>query len=435
MRGGVAGDNLGNHTALQNLDLSAFELVGNGGTSGISISSSGNIGIGTTDPKEQFHIRGSEGGILLEETIGGDDNEAYLVHHNNFFQIQNRTSDGTFVQTPVSISILAPSNTIRAVSNGNVGLGIADPLFPLDVDGIVNAKALRFVDESDAHINVDGALYRIGGQAFLTVDDNFYIRDNSGGSPFRFETENQFFSVDGNIHMKGNGWKYLMMDGDASTKTFGLHYGGDSSNEVRFGRLSDNFGGWEATVVRFDLDAPGHSLVLNESGTLTATAFVGDGSGLTNLPNGVVAPPTCNGANNALQWDGSNWVCATISGGGGGGGTVALIGGTHDSDDCVAEGGSAYEIAAGWICKIPTSTCPSGWSQHDNWSTTGSKSCSGSGPCPASCTTGFHAFSDNAVETCVYLSSSAPGSPPLYQCKKVGPNATCTSTVSEVGCI
>src|SRR6476661_246242 len=46
----VAADNLGNHTATQNLNLAANQLVGNGGTSGLSISNGGSVGIGTTTP-------------------------------------------------------------------------------------------------------------------------------------------------------------------------------------------------------------------------------------------------------------------------------------------------------------------------------------------------------------------------------------------------
>jgi len=35
---------------------------------------------------------------------------------------------------------------------------------------------------------------------------------------------------------------------------------GDASNELRFGRYADNFGGFEANPVRFDLDAGGDTL-------------------------------------------------------------------------------------------------------------------------------------------------------------------------------
>ncbi|WP_201981567.1 tail fiber domain-containing protein [Hymenobacter rubidus] len=44
----VPADNLGNHTATQNLNLGTNLLVGNGGSSGVAVSSSGSVGIGTT---------------------------------------------------------------------------------------------------------------------------------------------------------------------------------------------------------------------------------------------------------------------------------------------------------------------------------------------------------------------------------------------------
>lgn len=42
----ISGDNLGNHTATQNINLGSSKLVGAGGTNGISIDSSGNVDFG-----------------------------------------------------------------------------------------------------------------------------------------------------------------------------------------------------------------------------------------------------------------------------------------------------------------------------------------------------------------------------------------------------
>lgn len=55
-----AGDNLGNHTATQSLNLGSNKLVGNGGTQGIGISNTGNVGIGGTTPANWLDIQ-SEG--------------------------------------------------------------------------------------------------------------------------------------------------------------------------------------------------------------------------------------------------------------------------------------------------------------------------------------------------------------------------------------
>jgi hypothetical protein len=65
--GGTA-DNLGDHKATQNLDLATYKLVGNGGTEGIAIDASGNVGIGIT-PSEKLHV---DGNILATGTITPD---------------------------------------------------------------------------------------------------------------------------------------------------------------------------------------------------------------------------------------------------------------------------------------------------------------------------------------------------------------------------
>ncbi|MBJ6110804.1 hypothetical protein JAO73_17400 [Hymenobacter sp. BT523] len=52
-----AADNLGNHTATRNLDLSAYQLVGNGGTTGLSVNFQGWTGIGISAPATPLHLR------------------------------------------------------------------------------------------------------------------------------------------------------------------------------------------------------------------------------------------------------------------------------------------------------------------------------------------------------------------------------------------
>jgi hypothetical protein len=54
----AAGDDLGNHTATRNLDLAGYQLVSSG-ANGLSVSSSGNVGIGTTTPSQQLTVNGS----------------------------------------------------------------------------------------------------------------------------------------------------------------------------------------------------------------------------------------------------------------------------------------------------------------------------------------------------------------------------------------
>ena len=65
-----SGDNLGNHTATQNLNLAGNQLVGNGGTAGLAIGSTGNVGIGTTSPGQKLDVAGSAT-VSGSSTVGG----------------------------------------------------------------------------------------------------------------------------------------------------------------------------------------------------------------------------------------------------------------------------------------------------------------------------------------------------------------------------
>ena len=58
----LGADNLGSHTATQNLDLAGNQLVGNGGSTGLSIGSTGNVGLGTTAAQpatQRLDVRGN----------------------------------------------------------------------------------------------------------------------------------------------------------------------------------------------------------------------------------------------------------------------------------------------------------------------------------------------------------------------------------------
>ena len=55
----ASADNLGNHTATQNIKLSGYWLSGDGGTEGVYVANNGNVGIKVTDPTEDLDVAGT----------------------------------------------------------------------------------------------------------------------------------------------------------------------------------------------------------------------------------------------------------------------------------------------------------------------------------------------------------------------------------------
>jgi hypothetical protein len=72
--GGVA-DNLGNHTATQNISLGGHWLSEDGDNEGVSVDSSGNVGIGTDAPSEKLEVVGKV--KATEPCIGTDCKSAW----------------------------------------------------------------------------------------------------------------------------------------------------------------------------------------------------------------------------------------------------------------------------------------------------------------------------------------------------------------------
>ncbi|MDO7852979.1 glycine-rich protein, partial [Hymenobacter convexus] len=93
----VPGDNLGNHTATQNLNLAAYKLVGNGGSTGLAIGSTGNVGIGTSptatlDVNGSTRLRGlSTAGVVTTDASGNLGSSSATAAFGTSF-IQNTTT-------------------------------------------------------------------------------------------------------------------------------------------------------------------------------------------------------------------------------------------------------------------------------------------------------------------------------------------------------
>ncbi|MBC7420543.1 MAG: hypothetical protein H7328_07430, partial [Bdellovibrio sp.] len=125
--GGGGADNLGNHTATQNIALGSYWLSGDGSNKGIRIDATGNVGIGTSTPAYALSVSG-------DVNVTGN----FKVNGVNFAGVPALTSGNIFVgnatnlaesrlmsgdATISSLGILTFNN--NATARTNLGLGTA----------------------------------------------------------------------------------------------------------------------------------------------------------------------------------------------------------------------------------------------------------------------------------------------------------------------
>ena len=190
----------------------------------VVIAASGNVGIGTASPEGKLQIidanQDANGGTLALGPKG--QSNLRLGYDTNYSWVQSHGGK------PLAINPIA----------NNVGIGTTNPSHKLEVNGTIDSKGLRFDNNVSSHINADGALYRFASQCYLTVDDNFYIRDTANKGEFRFHTnDNAFFQM--TVHDN-----QFTMSMNSSGLFFNLdrsHHGGSGDRKI----LWNGDGNWD----------------------------------------------------------------------------------------------------------------------------------------------------------------------------------------------
>lgn len=126
---------------------------------------------------------------------------------------------------------------------------------------------------------------------------------------------------------------------------------------------------------------------------------------------------------------------------------TALVGGVHTSLDCEADGGIVTPIGSGeTLCKFLADSCPSGWSQVNNWTATVSAACAGvvfgdASACapPSTCSAFGHPFADLEPKSCCsanFCGSNDDFSGGCFSAQACGfpPLTCCAVSVIEIGC-
>jgi len=166
-----------------------------------------------------------------------------------------------------------------------------------------------------------------------------------------------------------------------------------------------------------------------------------DVSGGAKISEGLQIGNTTNTQAGTIRWtgadlevyDGSAWVSLTSE--------EAAPAADPNYTDCINLGGSW--IDAEEICYLSGSSCSSGWTVKENYSSTNSGFCNGfyqvrigsslGDSCGTACSTGSHYRSNSPIETCAYEQGSKTNSAKYYwRCARRSVN--CSATPYEIGC-
>jgi len=221
---------------------------------------------------------GLESGASYGETSGVDN---VGVGTSTLFQLQNGTNN---------VAVGNASMVSLSAGSGNTALGNAALISLISGDGNIalGEYALGDQQSGDANVAIGVNTGTFGSASDLhRGSKNIYIGDNATA---------KFPETDEEI-------------------VIGANTTGAGSHSVTLGSLSN-----EKTLLRgkvgVDNDSPTFNLDVTGDINFTGDLYK-NGSLLAFGGGGLSAPPTCVGTNKALQWNGNNWLCASISTGGG----------------------------------------------------------------------------------------------------------------------
>lgn len=182
----------------ENLKLS----LGTNGTDKLTITNSGEVGIGTNLPTYLLHLR--RGGSNLNVFLQNGDNvinagdflgrifigDASNIHNQAMIVFKRDAASSGITDLPTSISfwttkdgVNTPSEQMVINNQGNIGIGLATPNYKLDVFGAINSQSGYVVNGSAPA----GQFLRGNGTAFVPSPIN--TGDIPSGSGFYIQNQ------------------------------------------------------------------------------------------------------------------------------------------------------------------------------------------------------------------------------------------------------
>ncbi|MEZ4966525.1 MAG: tail fiber domain-containing protein [Saprospiraceae bacterium] len=186
----VPGDNLGNHTAAQNIRLNGKYLSGDGGNEGIAVDGSGNVGIGNVTPYSRLNVIDPSNAMASPNTI---DVSALAI------KVQNQT-DNVNIGTGIGFGINNGDVTGAAIVHERQLSGSRGKLHFATRDQISGDLPIRMTIASDGKVGIgtttpDEALDVSGNGRLLNDDPELIFFEDGGGNGTRQSAIRTTFST------------------------------------------------------------------------------------------------------------------------------------------------------------------------------------------------------------------------------------------------
>jgi Chaperone of endosialidase len=190
-------------------DLSLF--VSSGNASSVSYGalnikgSSGNVGIGTTNPQSKLHVSASGESVVRIQDLDGT-NQFLDVGHNggaSYFLSTNNTSNGSFTWYLYNGTTFTVPMYIS--TSGNVGIGTTSPSAKLDVSG--NIAATGIVSAGGKKLSLGILDINVNNQTQVRI--NTTIPFASGGADFTVNIKGFAYGSEQMVSLS-LGWHYYL---------------------------------------------------------------------------------------------------------------------------------------------------------------------------------------------------------------------------------